>query len=178
MTGVAGTPWYTNMYFANTPGTTQQAIDNVDAFWETLKAQINNFVTGTVEGDVALVDDVTGLITGVETGVAGTIDMSGVGNCLPTSTQGLVNLNTGFYVAGRQLRGKLYIPGLITSSADGAGDPAAAFKTAWVSACTALRSAASTTGVWKVWSKTHGVSDAIESFTVKPQFAVLRSRRD
>jgi hypothetical protein len=29
-----------------------------------------------------------------------------------------------------------------------------------------------------VWSKTHGVSDAIESFTVKPQFAVLRSRRD
>jgi hypothetical protein len=177
-TGVAGTPWYSNMYFATSGGTAADSVANVDAFWTTLAAQINTAVTGTVEGDVAIIESTTGEITSVESVTDGTIDFTGSGNVLPPANQGMINLNTNTYAGGRQIRGKLYIPGLVVGAQNSDGTVAAAYYGAWVSVAGALKTSASTTGVWVVYSPTHHMHAAIESVTPKTTFAVMRSRRD
>ena len=177
-TGVAGTPWYSNMYFTWVSGQTQAHIDLVEAFWTFLVGQIDTNVTATIESDVPVINDATGDITSVESGTAQFVNFTGGGNVLPQATQMLLNLNTGVYVGGRQLRGKVYIPGLIETAADADGLPNSGFQTAQVTAAVNLISGSVTPGAWRVFSPTHGTSAAIQGVSAMSNFAVLRSRRD
>lgn len=177
-TGVAGTPWYSNLYFdASTTGS-QQVVANVWNFWNTIKGQIDTRVTATVQGLVPIINDATGDIVRVESYLDVPLDCNGSGNVLPQADQTMLNLLTGTYTAGRQLRGRLFIPGLISAAANGDGTVAANFLAAQIDAAEDLRDAAVVTGAWLVWSRKNGTSDTVQSITGKTTFAVLRSRRD
>jgi hypothetical protein len=90
--------------------------------------------------------------------------------------QGLAWTKTGVYIAGRQLRGRMNIPGLCTDSlSDGAfqasnrGDTA----TRW-----AAMTGAGFDATYLVYSTTHHQAEPVHSSGVDVKFAVLRSRRD
>lgn len=178
MTGVAGTPWYSNTYHTLVGGSGQGVVDAVRDFWTNLAPSIDNAITVTVEGDTALVDDVSGAITGIDSVVARTLAGSSVANALPPATQGILHTFTGTFVGGRQLRGKIFIPGLVVTVADSIGAPTAALKTALLTQGALLVANTSGPGPLRVWSRTNGISAVVNSVTTPSKFGVLRSRRD
>lgn len=177
-TGVAGTPWYTNLYFTWVTGTTQAHIDVVRDWWTNLAGSLDNSVLWTVEGDCSLVDDTTGQVTGIESATARTVNGTSATAALPPATQILLNTFTSTFVGGRQLRGKIYVPGLVASTSDANGAPVAATKTLVLAQGNLLISASSTPGPLRVWSKKNGMSAVVNAVSTPSKFAVLRSRRD
>lgn len=177
-TGVAGTPWYSNLYFTWVTGEAQNLVDAVDDFWTVIIGQINGAVTGTVEGSVAQINDATGDITSVESVTPGTIDFTGSGAVLPPANQTVINLHTGTYVAGREIRGKIFVPGLIAAASATDGSPSSGFLVAQKGAADALVAATSSAGPLRVYSPTHATSAVVTATSSMSQFAVMRSRRD
>lgn len=177
-TGVAGTPWYSNLYFHTDATTPDVQIDQVRDFWTALVSFIDNGVTATVEGDVSLLESTTGAITGISSGTALLVVGTATQQAMPPATQGVLHEFTSIFVGGRQLRGKTFLPGLTINAADANGAPVAAFKTAVLGAGNALITAANATGNWQVWSKHNLVSSDIVSISTPSKFGVLRSRRD
>lgn len=174
-TGVAGTPWYSNFYFANNGADAQGYIAPVGNFMQGISAAIRGDVTMTVEGQVALIDSANGEIQGLGSGSAVAIVGADVEDPLPTSNQVLFNLNTNVFVTGRQLRGKFYMGGLTTfMSADGVPNPAG--TPGLLGAMNELITLSDEQLV--VWSKTTGQVAPVVGASIMPQFAVLRSRRD
>lgn len=177
-TGVAGTPWYNNLYFTWVSGQAQNLVDNVDAFWTDLAAQIKSTISATIEGSVAVINDATGDITSVESVTPGAVTFTGSGDMLPPATQMMLNLFTGTYISGRQLRGKVFLPGMIETACDSDGSPNAGFTGAQETAMEDLIAASSSPGPLRVFSPTHLTSAVVQGTQAMSRFAVLRSRRD
>jgi hypothetical protein len=105
---------------------------------------------------------------------------------LPFTTQGLIRLRTGVFVNGRELKGRLFIPGPSqTSNANGA--PTSTYVSTLNSAATNLMGA--TGPDWAVYSRPFegsvrdpnprlGQAASLSSATCWSKWAVLRSRRD
>lgn len=172
--GVSGTPWYSNLYFDATTETGTSVTVATAAFWTTLKVVISNLITMNVEADVAVIDDVTGDITDLTTGTAASILGTASDEALPRATQGLIRARTGTYVGGREIRGRVFVPGL-TQQANDAGRPVGSFVTTLAGAAANLRDA--DVG-WVVWSRARGQSAPVQSVSAWTQFASMRSRRD
>lgn len=177
-TGVAGTPWYTNLYFDGSGGNEQAQVDLVDAFWETLKAQFDTRLTATVEGTVTQIDSTTGLASGVFGGVDKATDLTGTGSVLPPANQGLAHLFTGVYIGGRQLRGRLFFPGLVVGAAAATGAVDSGYVTSWNTEVGDLIADSNAIGNLQVYSPTHHVTHDVVSVSASTEFAVIRSRRD
>lgn len=179
-TGVAGAPYYST-FITEDPGADSQREDMAD-FWNALGGLIDNNVTWTVEGTSYEFDEVSGEVVSIENV---TDDISGMGTAggqaLPRATQALVQWRTGVYIAGRELRGRLFLPCFVEdASNDGVLDGTA--KSAIEDALDILLGIDLGTqgfnGSLSVWSRTHGTHETVQSFSVSDQFAVLRSRRD
>lgn len=160
--------------FTGLAGTEQDCADAVSTFMTTIQSYLNQNVTWRVENDVEEFDVVTGALTGVTT-VTGS---NGVGlkteEALPWATQGLLRLQTGFYTAGRQLRGRLFIPGFTEDES-----PGGTVSGTIAAGVTAAGNALVTEAVgWAVWSRTHGVQAPISVTSMWDLWAVLRSRRE
>lgn len=177
-TGVAGTPWYSNLYFDAGVGSPDIEIDLVRDFWTTLNTAWGTGITATIEGDVARIESTTGQVVGIDSGTALTVAGAGTGTKLPPATQGVLHLFTSSFVGGRQLRGKVFIPGLIQSISDGLGAPNTSLKTLFLNAGNTLMTASNTSGNWQVWSKKNLVAADVTSLSTPSKFGVLRSRRD
>lgn len=177
-TGVAGTPWYTNLYFDGSGGNEQAQIDLVEDMWDTLKAEFDTRLDITVEGDVTQIDSATGLATGVTAAAQRVIGATGASNVLPQANQGLVHLFTGVYTGGRQLRGRLFLPGLMLVSAASTGAVDATKRTLWQTTVTTLVTASNAVGNLQVYSPTHHVTADVLTVSASSVFAVMRSRRD
>lgn len=176
--GVAGTPWYTNMYFSLVGGSGQAVVDAVQTFWTSWAASLDNSNIITIEGDTALVDDVTGNITGIDSVTTRTVTPTGATSALPPANQLVMNSFTSTFIGGRQLRGRTYIPGLLQSAADGNGAVVAAIRTAVVTHGTSLITNTAGPGPFRIWSRQNGVSAVVNAVTSPTKFGVLRSRRD
>jgi hypothetical protein len=175
-TGVPGAPYLSTMYFAESGGTAQQAATAAGAFWTALIPNLTNSMNFATEADVALVNAATGVVTGAVAttpvlGTGGRADAQ-----LPRATQGLVRWLTGIYVAGRQVRGRTFIPGLTEDAniTDGLVTPAVA---------AAINNAAATliaspNADLEIWSRTLGQSNVATVGSTWTEFAILRSRRD
>lgn len=188
--GVAGTPWYSNIYFADNGGTPvgQAGIDAVDALWTAVQSNIANNITWAVQGEVARLDETNGELTGVTNGVVNAGVGTSAGDMLPFTTQLLGRQFTSAFVAGRRVRGRIFLPGL-TEDANTDGAPIAGMITAWTAAQNALLTAMPN---WCVWARPFdGDPDAtppkpprdgslhlVSSVATSPTWAVLRSRRD
>lgn len=177
-TGVAGTPWYSNMFFTWVAGTEQAHLDAVGSFWNAIDSQIDNNVSWAVDDNAAVINDTTGDITQIEVGIGPTGAGGGTSAPLPYANQGLVNWLTNDFIAGRQVRGKTYIPGLCedTNTVSGVMEPVA--QSVLQSTADALIAASSAPGPLRVFSRKNLTSAAVESAQVTNKWAVLRSRRD
>lgn len=175
--GVAGTPWYTNMFFTRVVGTEDAAIEAVADFWNAMDLYIKSTVTWDVQEQIDLLDDVTGNLVGTEGGTG----ISGAGSAsdelLPPSNQMLVNWFTDAFAGGRRIRGKTYVPGL-TQLGNEAGVPSALALSALGTAASQLIIDTSSSGPLRVYSRRNARSDVVTNRGVYSQFAVLRSRRD
>lgn len=177
-TGVAGTPWYSNLYFVQAGGSADAQIDMVRDFWTALAGSMDNGVTATVEGDCAVIESTSGAVVGIDSGTALTVVGGSASAALPPSNQLVLHEFTSLFVGGRQLRGKTFIPGQIITVADAAGAPTTTIKGTLLAAANAMVTASDSLGNWQVWSKTHLVASDIVSVSTPSKFGVLRTRRD
>jgi len=177
-TGVAGTPWYSNLYFTWVSGTEATALAEVGDFWTEVLNGIGTAVSGVVEGDIPVIDDATGNIQFMESTADESLNFTGSGNVLPPANQGLINALTDTFLNGRRLRGKVFVPGLVSSAANADGTVATIYRTLFATMGTNLIAATSSPGPWRIYSPTHGTSAVVSSVSSPASFAVMRSRRD
>lgn len=112
-TGVAGTPWYSNMYFSGVNELrAAEAVAAVGQFWAAFAPDIYGAVSAQVQTDVPVIDPADGSVSAfLEVTGAPSIDFTGSGDPLPYANQLLINVNTNVVVNSRRVRGKIYIPG-------------------------------------------------------------------
>ena len=176
-TGVAGSPFYTNMYFESTPGSDvpQDWITAVVAFWDDLDLYVSSLLDVVVEGDIAVIDTATGQQTTAYSATPGGHSFSDSGEILPLATQGLIRWETSGFSNGRRIRGRTFVPGPTETRSD-AGAPNGAYQTALASAASQLVATAPTPLM--VWSPTGLTAEPVDGSSAWSKWAVLRSRRD
>lgn len=173
-TGLAGTPWYNRLYFDEEGGSDQDRVDHVGEFWDNLASLITDAISWEVQDDVAFIDDATGDTVDVMTADGPTGQGTNTGGILPLATQGLLRMRTGVFVAGRQITGKVFVPGMcIGNGAE--GRPLLATRQQIEAAAAELNSH---NGGWLVYSPTRARSAEILTWSAWTEWAVLRSRRD
>lgn len=175
LTGNQGSPWLNTMYFDDGGGSAQQAADAAGLFWAECQDGMKTTIHWETEADVATIDEATGNTTAVT--LTTPVDGDGVdsGNILPWATQGLVRFRTGVYLAGREIRGRAFIPGT-TETFTATGLPDSSLTAYMQNAVTAVLGAANATLV--VWSRKNQVSAVVSSGSPWNNYATLRSRRD
>lgn len=182
----------TRTYFMPSSGAESDAAGAMTAFWAAVKSCIHTSTTIAVLPVVETIDPTNGEITAATAVTGSSTTGTDDGNALPPQTQGILQLRTGGYVDGREVRGRIYIPALTVSGwRDGN----------WVSTKRAIiETAAATllaggTSDWQlvVWQRerladpdhepnpiTHrdGSVHAVSALVLAQKTAVLRSRRD
>jgi hypothetical protein len=164
------------MYFdATSPFTAVNAADAVNDFWDALKAGIANDFTITNEAAVYVIDATTGQPTGIQSVPAVSVTGTNAQDNEPFATQGLVEWRTGNFVAGREIRGRTFIPGPCYDQSSG-GVPSSAYVTRVNSAVTALLGQLDSTLM--VYSRKNLLAAGVDVGQCWGKWAVLRSRRD
>jgi len=174
--GAPGTPWVSTMYFTgdDTQAGAEEANTAVGAFWESVDDIMDNSVSWSTDSLVAQLSLTGELQDGFGvTPVTSTGETSG--DALPWNTQALLQLRTGAYTNGREIRGRIFIPGL-TEAANGDGVPSTATKNTINTAAATL--AAVTSPDLAVWSRAHASVSTVATASCWAQWATLRSRRD
>lgn len=176
-TGRPGSPGYSTLYFAgDTPGEAQVAVTEITDFWDGVSQFMTTGTTITVEGDVEVVDPATGQVTGIFAVGSESTTSTGAAAIAP-ALQGLIRWRTGDFVAGREIRGRLFVPWL-SSEANTAGLPSTAFTAQMQASADNLLADASAAGGLSIYSETHRQEALVSVATVWSEFAVMRSRRD
>lgn len=177
-TGVAGSPYYTNMFFASdsTLTTAQDCVDAVDSFWNALDLYINSALQGIIPAGTTEIDATTGQPIFVQPTTQATQSYSNTNALLPRATQGLIRWNTGVFVNGRQIMGHSFIPGICEDHNAAGGNPDSAVIAAMQNAANAL--IADTGNILGVYSRASGTFAIATSASVQPGWGQLRSRRD
>lgn len=190
-TGVAGAPYYNNLYFENVNDLSdaQAAVDLVDSAWSTLNSVLAGALIGNIESEVPIIDIPSGNITLVWATTGGVVDPTSAAEPLPWASQGLLRLSTNTFLGGRRVRGRVFIPGF-TEAAQDAGIPSATTQTAIANMGATLIAPTEPTLV--VYSRPRpadpdadppvaardGFASVVEGTTAWNKWAVLRSRRD
>lgn len=176
--GLQGSPYYTILhYLGDTEDQAEAAHAATVAVWTAIGSYRSSTMTCRVAGEVEQVDPATGAIEA--TYAVTPVDVGGgaPGELQPTVIQGLVQLRTGTYLAGREVRGRVFLPGSRDTS-DLNGRPTTAYISGIQTAFNALRTDTTGLGIpLQVWSPTRGVSASVSACTVWGEWAVLRSRR-
>lgn len=186
-TGVAGSPFYTNLYFAGaTESAAVEATQRVTAFWTALRNTTIATLSMRVEPEVAVINPLDGETSAYVIGGGATITGNSVQPALPYFTQGLIRLTTAGVVGGRRVQGRIFIPGLYQGAQDADGTPSAGFLAGLSAGAGALTAAGPSQLV--VWSRPvarinpplvrAGTQHNVIGATARDKFAVLRSRRD
>lgn len=190
-TGVAGSPYYTNLY-ALGPLTTNNGNDLATAwrtFLNSLASVLTLGMTAQIDTELLEFDETTGTVTGAGSTSQAAVNFTGAGERLPPANQLLLRWGTAGIVHNRRVRGRTFIPGIREADNDGNGAPAASITTPVASAAGALLTTMS--GRMRVWAQPFeqdppnpnnpnrpGSAHAITGHSLAPFFAVLRSRRD
>lgn len=174
--GVRGTPYYSNLFCLGEGDTFAQAVAD---FFRAIQSDLATDMTWTVEPEIAHIDAVTGQITDVTTWAGDTASGQSAGEPLPWSAQGLLQFFTPDWVNGRQVRGRMYIPG-VTENSSFNGTPDSAFRddvqAAYDSNIMAV--AVQDTNPHVVWSRTNGSTHLVSRGNVVNYWGIQRSRRD
>lgn len=173
-----GSPYYANHFFGGeTSGEAVAASNAVRALYGSFDNWRPASIISTVDTEVHNVDPSTGQTT--EIFVVPTWTESGAHSAelLPWATQGLIRWRTGFFVNGRELRGRTFVPGL-TEDFNVGGVPGGTLVTGIASAINTYVTTSTAAGDPVVYSPTHKVAAIMTTGNFWTQWAVLRSRRD
>lgn len=170
--GGTGLPGYSSTYFAGiTP--TQSLIDAVRDAWTVMAADLNTNVTATVEATVMELDVATGKFTNAAAATARVVDFTSAGQVLPLQVQGIVHYGTGFFVNGRELKGRWFIPGWTeVDNTLGVPNSNAILKMINVGQTLITLNVG-----WEAYSPTHHVSAPVISSSSPTHWGGLQSRR-
>jgi len=173
-TGLPGLPG-TNTFYGHEDGvSTHDQVAAVLAFYTSLATTLRSGLHIAVDSVVEHVDSTNGQVTGVEdTGAGGTVSCSNSGAELPWGSSILVRWRTGVFNAGRELRGRSFIPGA-TQDDTSAGFPSTALIAAVQGPADTLVGAANLA----VFSRTHFTWASVNLASVWSEYALMRSRRD
>lgn len=175
MTGVAGSPYYSNFYFADADDDAADCVAKVRAFWVALNEQLRVGATVTFDPEVMRIDSETGDVVGTGAYTAAAVPMNSVAFALPPATQALVRLRTNTFNGGRRIQGRIYVPNLTTDWNTG-GQVNSGKAATLTTAATALATGSGPQLV--IYSRTYGTFGPVSTASVWNQFSVLRSRRD
>lgn len=167
-------PAVNTLFFAGSDGAAATAAANaVATFWRALNGSIATGGSMHVETDVDLVSEATGQVTGSFFTSGDTFTFAGGAEPLPWANQGLIRLNTGVWVAGRQVVGRIFVPGPV-EAVNTLGAPSASYISSLTTAISTLLS----TSQVGVYSRTGHAFHEATGATVPAKWAILRSRRD
>lgn len=187
-TGVAGSPYYTNLY-ALGPLSTNNGNDLADAwhtFLDTIDPHVTLGVTAQIQPELLEFDEATGVVTGAGTDIQPAVLMSGTGDGLPKSNQGLIRWSTDGIVHNRRVRGRTFLPSMLESNNLPAGVPSTVFMGAIDGAIDTFLSTMA--GRLRIWAQPFagtpdnparaGTQHEVTDGNTAPYWAILRSRRD
>jgi hypothetical protein len=175
-TGVAGTPYYSNHYFAASVGTVDDVTGAISTFWTALEPEMALGLDYTVDPAVQLIDtELDAIISVAVSSITGSGGGTANADILPLTAQGLIRWRTGTYVGGRELRGRTFIPGPTVADAED-GEPISAYLSVLKSAADALVADVDTELV--IWSRKNLDASPVQLTSVWGKFASMRSRRD
>lgn len=159
----------------------------VNLFWDAIMTRTSTGVTWTGDDVVDIIDEETGQITAQVPVTSLSASGDVVGEPCPPATQGLVRLPTGVYRAGRQIRGRVFVPGVPEEHSSG-GAPSTPYVTTLTTAAETLVADSFTVGApLVVYSRPVpadpgpsrvGQGAIVNGPSTWAKFAVLRSRRD
>lgn len=175
--GVAGAPFWTTV--RQTAVGVISAEDFAQAFADFLdraKSSLATPLVATVLPEVTLIESTTGQLVGTETIVSKVITMTDATEMLPRTTQMLIRWSTGVVIAGRRVRGRMFLPGLCEQSNSDGGAPTTSIVSGFQASVNTLLT--DWGGEAVVYSRTHFSGAAITGASVWNEWAVLRSRRD
>lgn len=175
-TGVAGGPYYTNMFFPDANGSVgaQALVDAVRDVWTAYQLNLRAGMVVTVQGEVPTIDPASGQPTGSFAVTPRSVTFNNASQqFLPPATQLLVRLSTPTYAAGRRIQGHLFIPGWTEDANVGAGVPADNLITEIPNKWAPIAVGTARIGVW---SRARGTFNQISSISANPNWRTLRSR--
>lgn len=162
------------LYFNVADGGADDACNAVGEFWDAIKGHLSVYVTADIQADVAVINSSNGGIESIAPGIAESITGTASGEPLPPATQGLIRFRTGQYLNGREVRGRMFIPGV--PEADSVGGPTTGYTGALQIASEAMR-VGDNFSQW-IFSRKNFQTYPVSSTSVWGKFAVLRGRRD
>ena len=174
-TGGIGGPYLTTTYFSVAGGATAaNANAALGAFFTAIKSLISNTITVATLSQVEEIDATDGhpVASNAVTPVTNTGTASG--DVLPPATQGLVQVHTGQYVNNREIRGRIFLGGMMEANST-LGVPTSGTITTVNTALATL--VADANSEWIVWSRRNGISKDVSSAVMWSTWAQLRSRR-
>jgi len=176
-TGVAGSPFYTNMFFASdgTLPTAQDCVNAVDTFWDGLNLRLTSAMTGVIGPGTTEIDAVTGQPVFVQPTTQAVQSYANTVEQLPHFTQGLIRWNTGVFNNGRQIIGHTFIPGFCEDHNTAIGTPTAAAIASMQNAADAL--IADSGNIMVVYSRVNASPAVVTSASVSGNWGILASRR-
>jgi len=174
ITGGGGGNQVSTQFFETTAGSAQDAADSVRAFWSDAAALIANNYQFQVEPVVYEIDSTTGQATGTVSTSTAAVTGGSTAVMLPNATQGLVRYHTGVFTAGRELIGKIFVPGPVQDY-NNDGLPSSSYKSTLTTAGSNLGNSGPPDMV--IYSRTHHVYAPAGLATVWNEWAILRSRR-
>ncbi len=178
VTGVPGSPYYSNFYFGGTTsGEAAAALAATKGFWNSLTSTLRSGSQSTVQGDVVQIDPITGSILTLYSLTNGIYNNTNSNPLLPPTSQAVIRLRSNTFLGGREVRGRWFV-GALCSDANTAGVLSGPVTTALNSANTALLSASAGAGQLVVWSRKNQSVAFVTGLQVWNQFGSLRSRRD
>lgn len=174
ITGGPGGAELSTQFFNAASTTEQDAADAVRAFWATCASRISAAYTFQVESLVYSIDSANGQAT--STAGTTTLPVTGgdLGEKLPGNVNGVVRVHTGLFIAGRELTGKIWIPGP-TENYNASGVPDSTYRSVVDGALNAML--VTPANGYVVWSRKHFQFFAVTSGSTWTQWGTLRSRR-
>lgn len=170
-------PGLSTYYFdGTTQGIADDAAAAVASFWTAIAAYHPSYGTWALDTTVAVMSAVTGELQETLTVAPASGTGSDGSAQIATAAQGLIRLRTASVIGGRQIRGRIFIPGATETYNDTGGVPTTGYKTALNNAATTLMNDAGNT--WVVWSRTNGTVGTISGVDTWNKWAIMRSRRD
>lgn len=162
------------MWFNVAGGTAAQAATAAGNWWNGVKDLIDDGTVITKSTEVPEVDEATGDI--ISMNVVSATSVTGTASEDPMSPlcQACVTWHTGHYIAGKEVRGRTFIPSL-TEGDWNSGAWATTREALVVTANAALVSDANS--IFVIYSPTHGAMWPVTHGVLSPRMSYLRSRR-
>lgn len=187
LSGWSGGPGLSTFYFL-TPLEDNAAAVRVVAYVQSFydpngRGFFYDSVRINVSGDVDVITAASGQITNTHS-VAPPPQIAGFGGGQATSPAiaGNLRLSTGQFLAGRRLRGRMFLSPLPTALVETDGTATVAFSTLADNAVLALQVSMDPGDTWVVWHRpvagAGGTAAPITSTSLADKLAVLTSRRD